>query len=122
VTVCEQAVMVGIALRRFRASPAALGRSLWRSVLAVAVMAAALLASGLGLAPAPTAPWRHLLAGIAVGAAVYAVALVLAWLAAGRPDGPERDLLTLAGRVLARLRALRLPRRLAMRSPIGRPR
>jgi lipopolysaccharide exporter len=114
VAACEQAVMVTIALRRFHVSPAALGRALWRSVLAAAVMAAVLVRLGLGLAPAPAAPWHHLLATIAAGALVYTAALGLAWLAAGRPDGAERDLLTLAGSVLRRLRALRLPRAAGM--------
>jgi lipopolysaccharide exporter len=108
VGICEQVVTVGIAMRRFGVRPANLARALWRSVLGVVVMGGALIWLGLGLVPAPAAPWRQMLGTAAAGAAIYVLVTGLAWLAAGRPDGPERDLLALAGGIARRLRAWRL--------------
>ncbi len=63
-----------------------------------------------GSAPAGEAPWRLLLATAGAGAAIYVAVLALAWVVAGRPEGPERDLAALAGGVARKLRALRLSR------------
>ena len=112
VSICEQAATIGIAMRRFHVRPAALARALWRSVLAAAAMGGALVWLGLGLVPSAGAPWRDLFGTAAVGAAIYVAALGLAWAAAGRPDGPERDLLALARGSARRLRALPLRLRL----------
>lgn len=109
VGICEQTVTVGIAMRRFGVPLAHLARALWRSVLGVVVMGGVLVWLGLGLAPAPVAPVREMLGATAVGAAIYVLATGLTWLAAGRPDGPERDLLALAGGIVHRLRGWRLP-------------
>lgn len=103
---CEQAVAIAIAVRRFRVRPLDLARALWRSVLGAAAMAGALIWLGLGLAPAPHDPLGRLFGTAAAGAAVYVAVVGLAWLAAGRPDGPERDLLALAGGVVRRLRGV----------------
>jgi hypothetical protein len=46
-----------------------------------------------------------MLGAIAAGVAIYGAALALAWLASGRPDGPERDLLGVAVAAPRRLRA-----------------
>ena len=102
----EQVATIGIAMHRFGVRPADLARALWRSLLGAGAMAAVLVGSGLGMAPAVAAPWRSLLLAAGVGAVVYVAVTGLAWAAAGRPDGPERDLLTLAGRAAARLRGL----------------
>jgi lipopolysaccharide exporter len=104
----EQAVYIVIAVRRFAVSPRALIRSVWRSLFGTGAMAATLLWLGLGFAPAPDAFLRHLLTSAVVGAAVYVAAVTLAWTAAGRPDGPERDMLALLGSIARRLGALRL--------------
>lgn len=103
----EQAVATGIAMRRFHVPAAALARALWRSVLGAATMGGALAWLGLGLAAAPDTPWRHMLATAAAGAAIYVAVVGLAWAAAGRPAGPERDLLALAGGVARRVRGWR---------------
>jgi lipopolysaccharide exporter len=106
VAVCEQVAAITIAMRRFGVAPADLFRAFWRSVLGAAAMGAALIWLGLGMAPAGAAPWHQLLGTAAVGAVIYPAVVGLAWLAAGRPEGPERDMLALAGGVLRRLRAL----------------
>jgi hypothetical protein len=97
-------------MRRFGVRPAELVRALWRSVLGATAMAGGLIWLGLGLVPTADAPWRHLLVAAAVGAAIYGAVTGLAWVAAGRPEGPERDLIAVAGSVLRRFRAWRLLR------------
>jgi O-antigen/teichoic acid export membrane protein len=113
VTACvmagEQAVTITIAMRRFAVRPGELLRALWRSLLGAAAMAGTLVWLGLGLTEATAAPWRDLLATAAAGAAIYVGVTGLAWVAAGRPEGPERDLLAVALGALRRLRA-RWPR------------
>lgn len=105
---CEQATTIGIAMSRFHVRPADLLRAVWRSVLGVAIMGGALAWLGLGLVPVRQAPWSHMLGTAGVGALVYVAVIGLAWVAAGRPEGPERDLLALAGGAARRVRALRL--------------
>lgn len=79
---------------------------MWRCLLATAVMAGVLWAAGLG--------WQQtsaplLAAAVALGAVAYGAALAGLWLLAGRPAGPETDLLALAGRSLRRPGAVTLP-------------
>jgi O-antigen/teichoic acid export membrane protein len=121
VATCEQAATIGIAMVRFRVRPDELARAIWRSVLGAAVMGGVLVWLGLGLVPAAEAPWRDLLGATVAGMAVYVAATGLAWVAVGRPDGPERDLLALAGGVARRLRAWPRRRRpgLAVVAPRG---
>jgi O-antigen/teichoic acid export membrane protein len=109
-SVLEQTIYLMIAMRRFAVSPGDLLRATWRSLLGTGTMAAGLIWLGLGFAPAAAAFLRHLLTSAAAGAAIYATVVTLAWVASGRPDGPERDLLTLVGSVARRLAALRAPR------------
>jgi len=78
-------------------------------------MGAALVWLGLGLVPVTDGPWRQMFSAAGVGAAIYVATVALAWLAAGRPEGPERDLATLAVGVARKLRGL-LPRPAAARS------
>lgn len=84
----------------------------WRSLAATALMAATLFALGLGWTRVPdfATALATLEAAVPLGIAVYAAAHLALWLACGRPAGAERDLLDLAGRILATLR-----RRLAAR-------
>jgi lipopolysaccharide exporter len=88
------------AMRRLHLSlPRDLLPQIWRCVLATAGMAAVLWATGLG--------WREmatpfLIAAVALGAATYGAALAGLWILAGRPAGPEMDLLALTGRLLRR--------------------
>jgi len=78
-----------------------------RAAAAAAVTVAALAALGLAWRPPPAASFSALAHGLLVGIVtlvVYAAALLAAWFAAGRPDGPERRL---SGLVAARLRVRR---------------
>jgi O-antigen/teichoic acid export membrane protein len=93
----EQATTVATALRRFAVTATALLRKVWRPALAASVMAAAMATNGLGWSNDP-APVR-LAATVIIGAITYTAALLAAWLAAGRPEGPETDLSALLRRL-----------------------
>jgi O-antigen/teichoic acid export membrane protein len=110
VAICEQVATIGIAMRRFHVRPAGLARAVWRSLLGAAAMGGALAWLGLGLVPVETGQWRQMLGAAGAGAAIYVAVTGLAWVAAGRPAGPERDLLALAFGAARRLRG---------RSPAG---
>ncbi len=94
--VLEQGLSAVWAMRRLRLSLAAdLLPQVWRGVLATSAMAASLWFAGLG--------WRAigpiwLVSAILLGAGVYGVALLLLWAMAGRPPGPEADMLALLRR------------------------
>jgi len=97
--VFDHLLYLAMTLRGFAiALPALLGR-LWRSVLATAAMAAVLLSSGLGGQDAAN-PALALLAGVAIGAAVYIATLLALWTLAGRPEGAERHGLAALRRLL----------------------
>jgi len=97
--VFDHLLYLAMTLRGFAiALPALLGR-LWRSVLATAAMAAALLLSGLGGQDAAN-PALALLAGVAIGAAVYIATLLALWTLAGCPEGAERHALAALRRLL----------------------
>jgi lipopolysaccharide exporter len=81
-----------------------------RSLISAAAMTAAVLAIG-GLVD-PGQDSISLAAEIAlkaaVGAAVYVACHILLWLVAGRPDGPERELLNVSRTILTHQRAERV--------------
>ena len=85
-----------------------------RTLAATAAMAAATHGAGQALTPGDAGTWPALLlqAGgmIATGALVYPAAMLGLWFAAGRPDGPERDMIHFGGASLAAAR-LRLTAR-----------
>lgn len=93
----EQFLTVGTALRRFGVSAMDLGLGVGRPTAAAFVMATVLALSGLG--------WRHdsgflpMTGAVALGTLTYAAALLGCWMAAGRPDGAERDMMTLLRRL-----------------------
>jgi O-antigen/teichoic acid export membrane protein len=99
----EQALTVGLALRRFRVGVGAFLRHVWRPSLASAAMVAVLWGLGLGCGPAD-AGVPGLLAAVGVGATVYGGVLLLAWLVSGRPEGAEADVLGVLQRAWARRR------------------
>jgi O-antigen/teichoic acid export membrane protein len=107
--VVENFGFVIVAFRHFGIRAAELLASVWRSVFAAALMAAALWA-GSGVLPAGL-PLLTLAAGAALGLAVYAAVLALSWLACGRPAGAERDLFALLRRMALDAGLLRLLRR-----------
>jgi hypothetical protein len=93
----DQVVSLAIVPRRLAVSPGRLIAECWRPPLACLVMIGTM--SALGLAWTPTAASDiggyalDLSVRAACGAAVYAVAIGLCWMLAGRPDGAERHLL-----------------------------
>ena len=89
----EQGLMVATALRRFGIGVRGLVAQVWRPALATGVMAVVLWGFGLGWAPGD-----RLAVSVVVGAGVFVLALLGAWLLAGRPAGAEADLLGLVGR------------------------
>ncbi len=110
----EQVLFVALTIHHFDVRLVDLLSRLWRIVLASATMALVLAWSDLGW-HATTGVTKaelglELLTAVTAGAAVYAATLCVLWLAAGRPDGAEADILTLLQRLAARLRAFRLVR------------
>ncbi len=93
----EQILTLGTALRRFGVGTEALVQQVWRPVAAALAMAGIMAWSGLG--------WRDqdgvglLAQAVGAGALTYAAVLVGSWLAAGRPNGAERDVLALIRRL-----------------------
>jgi lipopolysaccharide exporter len=91
-----------VAFRRFHIRGLALLDKVWRGLLATAVMAGVLRGAHLGDDMA--SPVRSLIAGVLVGAIVYTLTLLGAWLACGRPEGAETDLAALVRRMVPRFR------------------
>ena len=91
----EQGLMVATALRRFGIGIDALVAQVWRPVLASGAMGAVLWGLGWGWVPA-----AGLVGAVLVGACVFVVGLLGAWLLAGRPAGAEADVLGLVRRWL----------------------
>lgn len=91
-TMTEQLLYLEASRRRFGVPIGELARHTWRSIFATAVMVVILVECGYGwtgTAGDAAAAARELFTAVALGAAVYAAALIGAWLVAGRPDGPE---------------------------------
>lgn len=94
----EMTMMTIVVARYLRLGVMAHVLVFWRPVLATGVMVAGLVISGLGwsdVAGGRVELVLHVLATAALGAALYVLALSLAWLAAGRPAGAERFLFEL---------------------------
>ncbi|MEJ0045088.1 MAG: oligosaccharide flippase family protein [Rhodospirillales bacterium] len=100
----EQLYFLYLARSQFAIPVAKLAARLWRTALAASCMVGVLFASGLVAAlPAGAsnvALGLRAFSAAALGAACYAAALLLLWLASGRPEGGEIDMLTLIGRIL----------------------
>ncbi|MGC9269842.1 oligosaccharide flippase family protein [Acidiphilium sp.] len=96
IDVVSQIVYFMVMTRRLHVSIAAIVARVWRTLIGAGVMTAVLLAAHLGWGR-----WEgrdpvialHLAGAVALGAASYALTVSLLWLAAGRPDGGEADLL-----------------------------
>ena len=97
--ILEQALQVTTVLRRFAIRPGRLGAHVWRPAAATAAMALALWQTGLGWTSA-TGP-LILTEAVAAGAAIYGLALMGIWIAAGQPNGAERDMIALLRRSTA---------------------
>ena len=95
----EQAAYITITMRRFGIRLGGLVRAVMRSVFAAGVMAGCLAWLGLGFVATTSDFVAHLAVDALVGSVIYGVVLAGAWLAGGRPDGPERDLVRVLGRI-----------------------
>ena len=95
--VLEQALTVATALRRFNVDAVTMIRRIWRPVLAASAMAAVLAASGSGWSDDSSVV--TLVEAVIGGGATYSAVLLASWVLAGRPAGPETDVLTLLRRV-----------------------
>ena len=85
--------LLGIPTRRFVAA-------VWRPVIGAATMCGAVILAGHGIAPASD-PAGHAVAlarSVTIGAATYVGVVFTLWVAAGRPLGAERRLLSLIGK------------------------
>jgi len=94
VAILEEICYLVLTFRRFGLRLTDLLRNNWRSAIATAVMAGAVVF--LKRALGTEATFLHLFAQIATGAVVYAAALLAAWLMAGRPRGAESVILNIA--------------------------
>ncbi|HME26557.1 MAG TPA: oligosaccharide flippase family protein [Acetobacteraceae bacterium] len=98
----QQTVLSILTFRRFAMRPMDLLSRVWRCLLAAAAMSAFLALSGLGWAggaPSVSASLRQLFVTSGTGAGVYTGVLLSLWLASGRPNGPETDVLEVIRRV-----------------------
>ncbi len=99
----NQAIYLVATLRRLGLRLSELFSRVWRSLLATAAMALALVRLGLGWTEFPggeLALASHLFCAVVLGAGVYFTVLLGAWMAAGRPAGAETDALALTARML----------------------
>jgi lipopolysaccharide exporter len=92
----EQALTVVTALNRFQLNTGSLIRQIWRPVVASAAMAATVTGSGLGWSNDPRLVC--LIEATILGAATYTAVLAASWAIAGRPGGPEIDIMALLRR------------------------
>ncbi len=100
----ESAAYLMVAVRRFHLRGQDFLVLIWRALLGSASMAACLLVADLGQDTA--APLTSLMEAATIGAVVYGAVVLGAWVACGRPDGPEADLLELSRRVLPGTKAI----------------
>ncbi|HEY8289372.1 MAG TPA: oligosaccharide flippase family protein [Acetobacteraceae bacterium] len=97
----EQALTLAVAFRHFGVSARSLAMHAWRPVGASAAMTLVLWWSGLGWQPAAHGDGAGALAtAVMVGAAAYLASLLAAWWVAGRPAGPEADILAVLRRAM----------------------
>lgn len=107
----NQATYLAAALRRLNLRVTELLSRVWRCIFGTAVMTMALVELGLGWSASDAGSGSvllvHLLSAVALGAAIYVTVVAGAWLASGRPNGAEADLITLARRTAGGLRSRR---------------
>jgi lipopolysaccharide exporter len=101
----EQSAYLLVTMRRFEIRVLDVLRATHRSLVATLVMAVSLIWLGLGFTPVTEQFAANLTLDAVTGAAIYAMVLGTVWLAVGRPDGPERDLINVLSRVARRTAA-----------------
>ncbi|MGH7226838.1 MAG: polysaccharide biosynthesis C-terminal domain-containing protein, partial [Gemmataceae bacterium] len=102
----NQVTYLAAALRRLNLRLAELLSRVWRCIFGTAVMALVLVELGLGWTDFPEAGSAlvvPLIGTVALGATIYVIVVAATWLASGKPDGGEADLVTLARRIAGRL-------------------
>jgi O-antigen/teichoic acid export membrane protein len=99
-TCVEQGVTTVMALRRLRVGASVFLIHIVRPVLAAVAMACAVFVAGL-FVPGENVVWL-LTIQVTTGVTVYTLVLLMAWLVAGRPDGPETDTLRAIHRAVVR--------------------
>jgi hypothetical protein len=87
-------------LRRFQISGGEIARRIWRPALAAAAMALVVCGGGSGWTDNPDP--RDLIQAAIVGSLTYGFVLAGIWMLAGRPSGPETDVLALLRRTARR--------------------
>jgi lipopolysaccharide exporter len=110
-TFVEQGVTLAMALRRLEVGVGAFLGLIARPVIAAVAMAGAIVTVSMWLPE--NRPALSLTLEVVIGATVYPVAVLLAWLIVGRPGGSESDLLSVIRRIVG---DARLPLRLSGRS------
>lgn len=103
---CNLAIFLTLAKRLANVSVTEQFAGCVRSMLAVIVMAIAVLGFKTTLSPATLAQGLPLLATVAIGGLCYALAHGIIWLLAGRPDGPEAEILAMLATILRKGRAM----------------
>ena len=102
----EEVIYLVVTFRRAGLHARDLAQCLWRPGLATAIMAWTLLGTGLAQPPSDAGLLWNCLAlamTVAFGTLVFGAALLLAWLASGRPRGGETYLLSMAGETIRHL-------------------
>jgi O-antigen/teichoic acid export membrane protein len=96
VDVVSQIVYFLVMTRRLQVSVAAIFARIWRTLIGAGAMTAVLMLSDLGwghwAGRDPVLAW-HMVGAIALGAGSYVATVLFLWLASGRPDGAEADLI-----------------------------
>lgn len=99
----QEAIYMGMAMRRLKLRLRMVVASVIRPMLAVTIMAAALVCTGLGWTSQDGGSAElgiSLAEAIGLGAIVYTASLIGLWFALGRPAGAETDTLLLINRIL----------------------
>jgi lipopolysaccharide exporter len=94
--VVEQAAIIAVAMQRLRIDAQRLAAQVWRPLFATVVMTMALSATGLGWSS------THLVATAGFGAFLYGAGVGAAWIACGRPEGAEADVVATVRGLLRR--------------------
>ena len=107
----RQLIFFGVAMNRLQITLIAVVSKIWRSLAGSAVMAFVLYRLGLGwtntTAPTTMGLGIQLMASISIGAITYTLSVLVLWLASGRPDGPEQEILNQLKSFAKRFRSAR---------------
>jgi lipopolysaccharide exporter len=106
----DETIYLVVTFRRTGLRARDLARIIWRPALATGGMALALLTTDLtqpSVGESDVTSGMLLVATVLLGALVFGVVLLLAWLAAGRPRGAETYLLSMAGQTIGQWRGRR---------------